>query len=719
MNKKKKRENYNLYPVLITLPVILIAVLVFMGYGVWREYRDALLQNQKEQLLITSQTLGKGISISLTEYEENLKFLCGIEEGRKESDEFYRQYLEAQDSFLYDLFWEDEKGQFVKSIQNSHLENPIFVTEVSEGRSIWQYEDEDGRKFLVIKGELTGGEWLCLVIDEESYYEELISDIHVGTNGYVMIKNSEGLILMHPEREQWGIKVIEGRKNLFPDLDYSSLEEMVEEQISGGEGITEYYSYWWTDPELPRVKKVSAYAPAAVGNDFWVISAVIDYDDLYAPIAQGFVKIILIFCGILIIFLALAVCVGRLLLDKRKASREITYLKELNSLLEEVHRSEETIVHQQRLQIMGTMTGGIAHEFNNFLTPIMGHAELLMMELPEDSEEYESAQEIYEASEKAKDVVRQISSLSRRNVETVYKSIPIGKMLTRALKMMESVCPAQIHLEREIQVEEEQVLGNVTQINQVLLNICVNAVHAIGKQEGRICVSGKCVERAALEEIPVLEVSGDWERYLQIDIEDNGCGMDKETLKQIFDPFFTTKKSGEGTGLGLALAEQIIRSHKGYIYAESEPGKGSCFHIYLPVMEVNDGLERFKQEQKPDMRIVIADDNAKILKMLEKNFAKLRLPVVTCMRKEELLCCLKEQEMDVLVIDESLEDGSGIDFCMAIQGKYPDMLKIVMTDCVTREIADAKQKKVIDEYIEKPVSDTTILEAVRNCLEKY
>lgn len=719
MDKRIKRDNYKIYAVMTVLPAILIVILVFMGYGVWREYRDALLENQKEQLLITSQTLGKGISISMTEYEENLEFLCRIEESQKGIDEFYIEYLDAQNSFLYDLFWEDEQGNMVKSVRNVLLKAPVLVTRTSEGRSIWQYEDENGRRFLVFKGLLSDGEKLCLVIDEERYYQKLISNIHVGTNGYVMIKNSEGIILMHPEREQWGIQVIEGRRKLFPDLDYSSLEEMVEEQISGGEGITEYYSYWWTDPELPRVKKVSAYAPAAVGDDFWVISAVIDYDDLYEPIARGFGKIILIFCGILVIFLVLAVCIGKLLWEGRKASREIVYLKELNSLLEEVHRSEETIAHQQRLQIMGTMTGGIAHEFNNFLTPIMGHSELLMMELPEDSEEYESAQEIYEASEKAKDVVRQISSLSRRNVETVYKSVPAGKMLTRALKMMESICPAQIHLERDIQVEEEQVLGNVTQINQVLLNICVNAVHAIGKQEGRILVSGKCVKKAVLEEIPALEVSGEWERYLQIDIEDNGCGMDKETLKQIFDPFFTTKKSGEGTGLGLALAEQIIRSHKGYIYVESDVGKGSVFHIYLPVMEQNDGLERFKQAQKPDMRIVIADDNAKILKMLEKNFAKLKLPVVTCMRKEELLRCLKEQETDVLVIDESLEDGSGIDFCMAIQGKYPDMLKIVMTDCVTREIADAKQKRIIDEYIEKPVSDTTILEAVRNCIEKY
>ena len=109
---------------------------------------------------------------------------------------------------------------------------------------------------------------------------------------------------------------------------------------------------------------------------------------------------------------------------------------------------------------MGTLTGGIAHEFNNFLTPIMGYAELLMMELPEDSEEYDNVIEIYEASEKAKDVVRQISTLSRKNVETVYKEVPAAQMLRRAVKMADSVCPSGIQMESRIELSDQSILGN-------------------------------------------------------------------------------------------------------------------------------------------------------------------------------------------------------------------------------------------------------------------
>lgn len=703
--------------VILQLGIFLI-YLISTASRVWMDYQETLVQKQKEQMLLTAKILGENMGITLLEYENNLDFLNSLSGSKEETRENYRKFLDIQESFETNIFLEDKKGNWEKWVYDRKLENPLLLSKTGENKSIWQYEDGQGKKYLVFKKKRDDGKSLCLAVDEEKYYKKLISDIHIGTNGYVMIKNSSGRILMHPEPEQWGIMVIEGRREMYPDLDYSSLEAMVKEQCSGNAGLSEYYSYWWTDPELPRAKKISAYAPAVIGDDFWVISAVIDYEDFYIPIVEGMKKISMIFACGFVILLVMIFCIVKLLNDQRKASKEIVYLKELNTLLEEVRRGEESIAHQQRLQIMGTMTGGIAHEFNNFLTPIMGYAELLMMELDIGSEEYDSAKEIYEASEKAKEVIRQISSLSRRNVETVYKTIPAKKMLQRAVKMAESVCPANIRMKKEISLEGESILGNTTQINQVILNISVNAVHAIGKKEGEIIFRASCAAKEMLERVPALEavtIPDAWSRYLKIEIKDNGCGMEQDTLKRIFDPFFTTKKGGEGTGLGLSLAEQIIHSHKGYLYAESEVGKGTTFTIFLPILDEGTGQELVWKDGGEDLQLLIADDNAKILKLLEKNFAKIDLPVTVCRKKTELQTVLARQKVDVLVIDESLEDGSGVEFCMAMQGKYPEMLKIVMADYVTREIAEAKQKRVIDGYVEKPVSDTTILEAIRNC----
>lgn len=709
MKKNKKT-------LIAAIPLFLIVILVFAGFGVWKKYRDTLMQNQEEQMLLTTRILSENMAMSTEEYEESLSFLAKTAENRPqdEAKQLYREFIDTQTSFITNLYLEDEQGKLSESVKDVQIVSSQLLTQSSAKNSIYMEKDTGGKIYNVYKRVLKDGRKICLMIDAEKYYQKLISGIHIGTNGYIVVKDAEGTIIMHPKKEQWGIPVIAGRKKMYPDLDYSSLEKMIEDQKKRKEGISHYYSYWWTNEKRPRVQKISAYSPVQIGDSFWVVSAVIDYDDLYEPIAEGFLKMVCIFVGILLAAGIAVVLFGRVMRDMRRAVREINDLKELNEQLEKMHRSEQSIAHQQRLQIMGTMTGGIAHEFNNFLTPIMGYAELLMMELPEGSEEQDSAKEIYEASEKAKDVVRQISSLSRKNVETVYKNISIKKFMTRAERMMESVCTPLIHMESEFCVDDEMILGNSTQLNQVLLNVCVNAVHAIGKNQGNIRISCHSEEKEKLDQGVIEKLSDVWKKYIHIQVKDNGCGMDKETLRQIFDPFFTTKKGGEGTGLGLALAEQIITSHKGYIYAESKKGEGSTFHIYLPVLDTEHMPQIVQNIPRKDYRIVVADDNAKVLQLLKKNFEKIGIQIQTCMKREELQKCLEQQEADVLVVDETMEDCSGVDFCMSLAGRYPDMLKLIIIDGVSREVAEARQKGIIDGYAEKPVSDTAILEAIRN-----
>lgn len=715
----ERKNKIKFQTVFLGILFLLFLFLTAAGVGVWKKYRDRLMENQFEQLQISARSLAGSMETSMKEYIWDFHILESIQDHETatpwEDTQKYSAYLNEGNSFVEDVFWINKDGEFLGSISGKKFQNPVFLTESKEGIYFLQMEDEKGKRYIVLKEKLFTEKQFCIAVDEEEYYQKLISRIRVGENGYVVVKNSDGKIIMHPEDEQWGIDVIEERKELYPNLDLSSLERMVEEQKSGREGISQYYSYWWTDPELPRVYKVSAYAPVDLGGDFWVVSAVMDYDEFYEPIRDGFINICLIASGIFLLVFLLFVFLGKMSSDRKKSEGEIKYLKELNALLEEVHQGEEKIAHQQRLQIMGTMTGGIAHEFNNFLTPIMGYAEILMMELPPDSEQYDSACEIYEASEKAKEVVRQISSLSRKNVETVYRLMPAQKLFTRAVKMVESICPVHVKLTADIQAGEAKILGNATQINQVILNICVNAVHAIGKKEGMLEIKVRLCRRQELPGHVAERFLDLWKEYLTITITDNGCGMDKEVLKHIFDPFFTTKKGGEGTGLGLALAEQIILSHKGCIYAESQQGKGSCFRIYLPVTEAE--TEIVSGQEEKHYRIIVADDNAKVLQMLEKNFSRLGIEIKTCMRVDTLKQCLEEQEADVLFIDERLADGSGVEFCMAAAGKYPGMLKIIMADYMTRELAEAKKRGIIDNCVEKPVSDTVLLEAIRQCLD--
>lgn len=718
-----KKDRKTIIAIMAAVPAVILFLFICLGFSIWDEYKRTIIDNQKNQMLLTAQSLGDNLEIFIGEYESDLHSLCSMEaknrlQGGHEEWDILREYVDSHSRFVYDVIVEDENGEVIKSTKGSRVSELFSVTEIEEDLSIRQGRLDNGEIYLILRRE-HGQSAISLVIDAMNYYRSLISGIRLGTNGYVVVKDSDGIILMHPQKEQWGIDVIEGRQEMYPDKDLSSLEKMVESQKKGEEGVLEYYSYWWTKPDAPGVKKISAYSPAVIGDGFLVVSAVIDYNDIYIPVAEGFTKLALVFAGIMAAILMMAFYMVRLILQKKRDTEEIAYLQELNRILKSMHQSEERIAHQQRLQIMGTMTGGIAHEFNNLLTPIMGYADLMMMDLPEDSELYDSASEIYEASAKAKEIIQQISSLSRKNMETAFKNLNAAKVFRRAFKMVQSVCPANIKLTEELNLTDEHFLGNETQMNQVILNICVNAIHAIGPREGVITVRGCTVMAEELTSRRLPAAPGDWEQYIRLDISDNGCGMTEEILKQIFDPFFTTKKGGKGTGLGLPLVEQIISTHKGFIFADSRPGEGSTFSIYLPVNVQKNGGKRMRSQDKETVggagfHLLIVDDNPKVLKILERNLGKLDIGVTSCMSYEEARAILRDRSFDAMAAEQSIGGRSAVDFCMSIQGQNPGLLKIIMAEQVTKEILEAKQRKIIDEYIDKPVSDSSILNAVRN-----
>ena len=694
----------------VAVGVVLLVLLGIVANVTWNDYRNALIDSQTRQLELVVQSTADSIQFSLDEYADRLDAAA----DKLRANPLSRPTLARSDT-LTDLWIEDGDGNVIYRCYGLTPMCDVLITRTSS-ISYWQYHRGD-RHYLVMK-KAVGDQTICLVIDSETLYQQLVSDIHVGTNGYIMVKNADNRVVMHPESEQWGIEVLEGRRKLYSnnELDMSSLSELLRTQQEKTSGIMDYDSYWWTDPSLPRVHKISAYRQLTLGDSFWIVSAVVDYDDLYQPVAESFRKMAVMFSSIALVMVLLTVFIFHLQQKNNRNAAQITSLQEVNEALEELHRSEEFLQHGQRLQLMGTLTGGIAHEFNNFLTPITGYADLIMADADPESEIYDNAREISEAAEKARDVVKQISAMSRRNVETIYDAVSVKKMLEQTRKLVETNCPKQIEILEQVDLNEEEVLGSMTQLQQVLLNICINAIHAIGKAEGTLTLSADVVPRSELllrfpdEKIPEV-----WPSYVRIRIADNGSGMDKETLQHIFEPFFTTKKTGEGTGLGLALAEQIIRTHRGHICAESTLGKGSTFYIYLPVLEQEREREQLQWGQDNDLHILAADDNQKVLSMLEKELGSLGLNVSICSRRGDVRTLLDSHPFDVLVIDESLTEGSGVDFCMSIRGKFPSLTRIIMTSALSRELIDAKSHGVIDGYILKPVSALTLLEEIRAC----
>ena len=725
MNKQNKHSKF--YIGIWILAALILAVIVGVaGWQVWSNYKQDIISQQEEQMQIITDSLANSITEDMESYYLDAGYLISLidtegHEGSIDADwqaHVFGAYLQEYQECIKDLVYADMYGNVLYR-RGDFEKVEEYDTFVIEDATIRVQDCSDDKLYFVIEKYMSDGCKLQLYLDVESYYKKMISEITIGKNGYVVLKSTEGRVYMHPASEQIGATVIDGRKDIYGALDFSSLEGLLEKQIANEKGVEEYYSYWWTNPDLPLVKKVAAHTHVNLGDGFMIVSIVMDYEDITDPIDAGFISVAATLAGIFLVLVAFAAVIVAQMMHSKKNKEEIAYLKDLNEVLEKTKKGEEAIAHQQRLQIMGTMTGGIAHEFNNMLTPIMGYSEMLVDVLPEGSEEADYAQEILNASDKAKDVIKQISSMSRKNMETVYTFIPVKKALKRTIKMVHSVVPSNVMLLEGNSFTDEGFWGNETQLNQVLLNICVNAFHAIGtEKQGVVSIHGEVVTSQLMaSRHSQLSQNDILPEYICLCVEDNGCGMEPDILSQIFDPFFSTKGKN-GTGLGLSLAEQIIHSHKGYIFAVSKPGVGSRFFIYLPKVTKAEAVDRKSFEEKgPGLKILALDDNEKVLQLLKKRFGKLGIYIKTTDSAEAARESLEQEHFDVILIDQNLSriegQEKGILFAISIGQTYPELIKLIMTDTVDKEIIEARQHGFIDDYVEKPVSDGTILEVIR------
>lgn len=712
----KKIFNRALFAVCTALIIFMTAVIYF-GLVIAQRYRASITKSHNDSMLQTVQSTADSLQSLFAEYSADLRSYCRAVAVSKSDASFWCEtYVAEHSPTIIALYLETDDGSFAFGKARKESISHIFsVSHIDDKTRLELAEFKDGLKALVITHQYDTDTHASMVIAAKQFYEERIAKFHFGEDGYFVIKDSKGIILMHPEERQWGIHVISGREKMYPGKDLNSLETMISHQLEGKTGIETYSSYWWAQDGSPRSRKISAYTPAQLGEDFLVVSAVIKADEIDGAITESLSRLFLLFALFTLGVIVTVSYIMYLTAQNRRSNETVAYFAKMNDVLEQMHQSEEYIAHQQRLQIIGTMTGGIAHEFNNLLTPIMGYAELLMLSLPDGSDEKESAAEIYDASEKARDIIQQLSGMSRRNIESAFKAITARDFLKKAMKMVRTVCPKNVQFLENIQLSDEQILGNTTQLNQAVLNISVNAIFAIGHKAGHLQFEAKVVDKSELLEVTDIKSEENWQKYLKIDIVDDGCGMSEAVMKQMFEPFFTTKKSGQGTGLGLSVTEQIITAHRGYIYAHSVLGTGTVFHLYFPIIE----NEREQSAQtairttKSQISLFIADDNRKILSQLERSFKKLPVSVQTVSSFEQARTHIAEKDFDVIVLEEFISGESAIDFCMSVRSGHS--VKIIMADMVNRELAEAKQYHIIDDYILKPVSVFSIIRTMKDC----
>jgi PAS domain S-box-containing protein len=390
---------------------------------------------------------------------------------------------------------------------------------------------------------------------------------------------------------------------------------------------------------------------------------------------------------------------------KRDVSREMSLERQLRQAM--------------KMEAIGTLAGGVAHDFNNILTAILGYSEIAREQLPADDPIRKDLDQVIIAGDRATALVRQILTFSRQGEEKL-KLLNIQVIIKEVLKLLRSSLPTTIKLEESINTNCSMVLADSTQIHQVLMNICTNAKHAIGGDLGTINVSlseVQVTETESIADCPTMQHG----TYLDLEISDTGCGMDGLTRSKIFDPFFTTKEKGKGTGLGLAVVHGIIKQHKGEITVVSEPGQGTAFHIYLPVIaeeSVYVGDVVLEEIPRGSERILFVDDEIAITDMMQRTLSSLGYTVTVFSSSMEALDAYQKNpgDFDLVITDMTMPEMTGINLTGKLLALTPD-LPVILCTGFSEAIDEAKAKSFgICEYIKKPVDKRTLAEAIRKAL---
>ena len=399
-----------------------------------------------------------------------------------------------------------------------------------------------------------------------------------------------------------------------------------------------------------------------------------------------------------------------------------TVLSTSRDITERKHSEEENLKLQgqlrqaQKMEAVGTLAGGIAHDFNNILTALIGYGALLQMGLGKDNILRTYADQILSSSEKAAQLTQSLLAFSRKQAITL-KPVKVNDVITRTEKLLKRLLTEDIVLDANLSPDDTTVLGDPTQIDQVLLNLATNARDAM-PSGGTLAVETKRVEID--DEFIKAHGYGETGAYVLTSVSDTGIGMDDKTRDHIFEPFFTTKEVGKGTGLGLSTVYGIIKQHNGYINVYSEMGMGTTFHIYLPAVTAPAEEEQAAPSgiERGNETILVAEDNESVRTLIRTILTRYGYTTVEAIDGEDAIDKFNiSGKIDLLIIDSVMPKKNGKEVYDEIRKTHPDV-KALFTSGYTRDIIlDKGIREEEFHFISKPLSPNGLLRKVREVLD--
>lgn len=712
----------------LTMTVIL-ALLAYAISDTYNAYTNMVVEQQQEHLLIMSRAVSQNLSLYISEQLRDVDILIRTpgfqgafaryyEDGESQSlKEYVLSYLLAQHQGVSRIYLLERKGNVV-----CRYNQYPFLEEFPE--SLLNLQELAGRRqsglgavfpisqqhygFTLVNGVMSGNDYVGTVVcvmDMEILHRKFILPLDLHSEGNIMVKDEAGTVIMHPEPQMLAFNHFRDIEDLDTLPQYKSLRQMLETQYSREEGTARYRSF--SNGILPSEEEITSFSRMNVGGAAWYVSAVIPYSTVTHLVDSNMGRFVLLTTAVLTVVAAAVLSIYTLWRERQKLTLEAAYLKDINRTLEELHQSREEINHYQKLQTIGALAGGIVHEFNNLLTPILGYSEFLMERMGPDNEYYEDIDEIYKAGGRAKEIVEQILPFSRKETDSsAYGPVSLEAVLRDSVKMVRLILPATIRLETDFQDIRASVFGSATQLHQVLLNLYSNAVQAMTAGGGVLTVRTRQVSPLALPDTFLSAAEG---TYLLIQVSDTGPGISPEHLEHIFDPFFTTKESGEGTGLGLSVVKNILISHGGFIEVRSVLGQGSDFLIYLPVTERITGPEPARDRAPEQVRdhpsVLLVDDDARVAKYLTRRLSREGYAVSMFTDPEEALSLFRAEPdtWKLVLADNAMPKLKGTALIRHIKQCRPTLPTILITGLVDQEVLRMQREGWIDDTLIKPL----------------
>ncbi|MDP8223349.1 MAG: PAS domain S-box protein [Candidatus Lernaella stagnicola] len=371
------------------------------------------------------------------------------------------------------------------------------------------------------------------------------------------------------------------------------------------------------------------------------------------------------------------------------------------------------IQEMQKLEALSTMASGIAHDFNTVLSVIKGFAEV-SEELAESPRLLRCQQQILAATKRAGDLVDKMMIFSRR-VVSERRPLPLQKTVAEAMELLTGYFPATIRVKRDMQLEDGFVIADTTEIHQVLFNLCINAYEAMADTGGRLTVSLRPCDLS--DPLPAELPDG---RYCRLSVRDTGAGMDEETKQRVFEPFFSTKAIGQGCGMGLAVVHGIVQACGGHVVVGSELGKGTSFHVYLPLIEACEIVEADHGEEAPrgTGHILLVDDEPSVVESMSMNLERLGYSVTSCLKGNEAARRLEAEPeaFDLLITDQVMSDLSGIELSRIVHRHSPQLPILIVSAFEKPEVLAAIEASPNVGFLHKPFATVTIAKTIRDIL---